>query len=79
VLAVVTAGLIWGCFNGGFATILSFGPSLLVERGWSITAAGSTLSMVLWLTVFTFGGWLADRTGHPLLILVVSSVPCSRC
>jgi len=35
-IAVITAGLMWGLFNVGFAMIFSFGPSMLVERGWSI-------------------------------------------
>jgi predicted MFS family arabinose efflux permease len=76
VIAVIAAGLIWALFNVGFATIFSFGPTLLVERGWSITAAGSTISIVLWLAVFSvpLGGWLADRTGRPQFILVASSV-----
>jgi MFS family permease len=76
VIAVIAAGLTWGLFNVGFATIFSFGPTLLVERGWSITSAGSTISIVLWLAVFSvpFGGWLADRTGRPQFILVAASV-----
>jgi len=76
VMAVIAAGLTWGFFNTGFATILSFGPSLLVERGWSITAAGSVISIVLWLSALTvpFGGWLADRTGRPQLVLVISCI-----
>jgi MFS family permease len=76
VTAVIAAGLIWGLFNVGFATVFSFGPSMLVERGWSITAAGSTISVVLWVTVFSVpaGGWLADRTGRPQFILVVTSI-----
>ena len=41
VFAVIIAGLIWGLFNIGFAIVFSFGPSMLVERGWSIAAAGS--------------------------------------
>ena len=36
VAALLSAGLIWGLFNTGFAMIVSFGPSMLVERGWSI-------------------------------------------
>src|SRR5437879_3122034 len=44
-LAVTVAGLIWGLFNVGFATIFSFGPTMLAERGWSIAAAGSVLSI----------------------------------
>jgi MFS family permease len=71
-IAVVAAGLIWGLFNVGIAVIFSFGPALLVERGWSITAAGSAISIVLWLAVLSVpaGGFLADRTGRPEWILV---------
>jgi predicted MFS family arabinose efflux permease len=76
VLAVITAGLIWGLFNIGFAIIFSFGPSMLVERGWSIAAAGSAISIVLWLAVFSvpFGGFLADRTDRPQTILVIAAL-----
>ncbi len=49
---------------------------MLVERGWSIAAAGSTISIVLWLAVFSvpFGGFLADRTKRHELILVAGCV-----
>jgi MFS family permease len=69
--ALIAAGLIWGLFNVGFAMIFSFGPSMLDERGWSISAAGSVISIVLWLAVISvpLGGFLADRTGRPNLIL----------
>ena len=74
--ALIAAGLIWGLFNVGFAMIFSFGPSMLDERGWSISAAGSVISIVLWL-----GGdlgaarrLLADRTGRPNLILPVGCI-----
>jgi predicted MFS family arabinose efflux permease len=73
-LAVIAAGLIWGLFNIGFAVIFSFGPSMLVERGWSIASAGSAISIVLWLAVFSvpFGGFVADRTKRPQTILVAA-------
>ncbi|MBK3666099.1 MFS transporter [Bradyrhizobium diazoefficiens] len=75
-LAVVVAGLIWGLFNVGFAMIFSFGPSLLAERGWSIAAAGSAISLVLWLSVISVpaGGLIADRTGRPLTLAVAASL-----
>jgi MFS family permease len=71
-IAVIAAGSIWGLFNVGFAIIFSFGPSMLVERGWSIAAAGSATSIVLWLTVLSvpLGGFLADLTKRSDLILV---------
>jgi MFS family permease len=70
--AMILAGLIWGLFNVGIAVIFSFGPAMLVERGWTIPAAGSAVSIVLWLTVLSVpaGGFLADRTRRPELILV---------
>jgi MFS family permease len=69
--AVVAAGLIWGLYNVGFAIVFSFGPSMLVERGWSIAAAGSIISIVLWVSVVSvpLGGFLADRSGRPELVL----------
>jgi MFS family permease len=75
-IAVIVAGLIWGLFNVGFAVIFSFGPSMLVERGWSIASAGSTISIVLWLTALSVpsGGLLADRTKRPQTILVAGCV-----
>jgi MFS family permease len=75
-IAVVAAGLIWGLYNVGFAVIFSFGPSMLVERGWSIAAAGSTISIVLWLAVLSvpLGGFLADRTRRPEFVLVAGCI-----
>jgi predicted MFS family arabinose efflux permease len=74
--AVVTAGVIWGLFNIGFAMIFSFGPTMLVERGWSITAAGSVISSALWLGVASvpLGGFLADRSRRPSLVLTVGCI-----
>jgi MFS family permease len=76
IAAVIIAGLIWGLFNVGFATIFSFGPSMLAERGWSIAAAGSTISIVLWISVIAvpFGGFVADRSGRPQALLVVAAI-----
>ena len=76
VAAVIVAGLIWGLFNTGFGIIVSFGPSLLVEHAWSITAAGSAVSIVLWLSVLSvlLGGLIADRTKRPQAVLVGCSI-----
>jgi MFS family permease len=71
IAAVVVAGLIWGCFNIGLAMIFSFGPSLLAEHGWSISRAGSTISIVLWLGILSapVGGLLSDRLKRPRMML----------
>jgi MFS family permease len=70
------AGAIWGLFNVGFAMILSFGPSLLVERGWTVAGAGSVISLALWISAVSvpLGGFLADRTGRPLTLLAGGSL-----
>jgi MFS family permease len=70
--AVIVAGLLWGTYNIGFAMIFSFGPTMLVERGWSIPAAGSAISIVLWIAALSgpTGGFMADRTKRPQLVLV---------
>jgi MFS family permease len=75
-IAVIAAGLIWGLYNVGFAMIFSFGPSMLVERGWSISAAGSIISIVMWVAVVSvpLGGFVADRSGRPELILVAGCI-----
>jgi len=75
-LAVTVAGLIWGLFNVGFAVIFSFGPTMLVERGWTIAQAGSVISIVLWLAVISvpMGGFVADRLKRPQAVLVVASL-----
>jgi len=75
-LAVTVAGLIWGLFNVGFAVIFSFGPTMLVERGWSIASAGSVISIVLWIAVFSvpLGGLIADRLKRPQSVLVAGSL-----
>jgi MFS family permease len=74
--ALTVAGLIWGLFNVGFAVIFSFGPTMLVERGWSLAQAGSAISIVLWLAVISvpMGGLLADRLKRPETILVAGAL-----
>jgi MFS family permease len=76
IAAVIVAGVIWGLFNVGFAMIVSFGPSLLVEHAWSITAAGSAVSIVLWLSVLSvpLGGFVSDRIKRPQAVVVGGSI-----
>ena len=71
-LALIVAGLIWGLYSLGPATLFSFGPTLLVERGWSVAAAGSTISIVLWISLpfVPLAGYLADRLKRPQAIFI---------
>jgi MFS family permease len=75
-MALSVAGLLWGLFNAAFAVIFSFGPTMLVERGWTIAQAGSAISIVLWIAVFSvpLGGYLADRFKRPQTMLVAGSL-----
>ena len=78
-MAVVTAGLIWSFFNIGFAMVFSFGPSMLAERGWPVAAAGSAVSIMLWLAILSvpLGGLLADWTKSPRVIIVAGCLSFS--
>ena len=74
--ATITAGGIWGLYNGALAMVFGFGPAMLVERGWSLAAASSTTSITLWLVAVSvpLGGFLADRLGHRDVVLLVGLV-----
>ncbi|AZO08772.1 MULTISPECIES: MFS transporter [unclassified Mesorhizobium] len=76
IYALVAAGGIWCLYNIGFSMIFSFGPSMLGERHWSIAAAGSAISIVLWLAVISvpLGGVLADQTKRGEAIVVTGSI-----
>jgi MFS family permease len=71
--AMVVAGTIWGLFNAALGMVFGFGTILLVERGWSLAAAGSATSLVLWIVSLSvpFGGVLADRTGKHIEIMLI--------
>lgn len=70
--AMVLAGTIWGLFNAALGMVFGFGTVLLVERGWSLAAAGSATSLVLWIASASvpFGGIFADRTGKHVEIML---------
>lgn len=76
VYAVIAASSIWCLYNLGLVMIFSFGPTMLVERGWSMAAAGSTISIVLWLTAISvpFGDFLADLTKRGEAIIVAGCI-----
>lgn len=71
-MAVITAGLIWGLYNAALGMIFSFGPAMLADRGWSNSEASSATSVTLWLVAISvpLGGVIADRSGQRNLVLV---------
>lgn len=74
--ATLIAGGIWGLYNGALSMVFSFGPAILVERGWSLAQASSTTSITLWLVALSvpFGGYLADRLGRRDAVMLTGFV-----
>lgn len=72
-ICVVLAAAIWGLYNSALGMIFGFGPAMLVERGWSASAASSTTSIVLWIVAISvpLGGFIADRLQRRDLVLAV--------
>ena len=68
------AGIVWTVYNLAYFSFLSFGPALLIERGLDVAAAGRAVSLASWaaLPALPLGGFLADRTGRPGLVLAAS-------
>lgn len=68
------AAILWSLYNAAFAMIFGFGALVLAERGMSIAAASSAVSVYIVVAAFAIplGGWLADRTGRPDGIVFIS-------
>ena len=73
---LVWAALLWGLYNAAFAMLFGFGPLVLIERGLTTAAAGSATSLYILTATLAIplGGWLADRTGRPNLVILASLV-----
>ncbi len=71
---VTLAAMVWGFFNIGFAMVFSFGPAMLIDRGASAVAAGTAVSIVLWLSILSVpaGGAIADRIGRPRMVIALA-------
>lgn len=69
---VIVAGAIWGLFNAAFSMVFAFGPMLLSDEGWQLTAASSASSIPVWLCAASVpvGGVMADRLGRPNAVMV---------
>ena len=73
---VGASGMVWSLFNVGLILVVSFGPALLGEQGWTITEAGWVVSLGTWLGILTvpLGGYLAERSGRPNAFVAVCLV-----
>lgn len=65
-------GAIWMFLNGAYLAMLSFAPSALIERGMSIPAADTVVSVMSWVFIVALplGGYLANRYQAPDAVMV---------
>jgi predicted MFS family arabinose efflux permease len=70
---VTLAGLIWGLFNAGLASLPSFAPAFLTSAGYTVAEAGSLVSVVTWVVIpsIQLGGYIVERLGRPNVTLVI--------
>ena len=76
VAALVLAGLVWALYNTALAMVFGFGPSVLIQQGWTLAKAGSVTSlfMVIFSIALPIGGVIADRTGRKDAIIYLSLI-----
>ncbi|MFP6770916.1 MAG: MFS transporter [Alphaproteobacteria bacterium] len=69
-------GVVWAFYNLSYFSFLSFGPAMLIERGMDAATAGAAISLSSWaaLPALPLGGYLADRTGRPGLVLTICCI-----
>jgi predicted MFS family arabinose efflux permease len=74
-LVPTLAALVWTTYNVGQIIFLTYAPSLLAARGWPLAEASRIVSLSVWIAMITMplGGWLADRSRHPLALVVLGS------
>jgi len=73
IVAVIAAGFAWSFYNAAFAMVFGFGPSMLVQSGWTLPEAGSLVSLALWLVTLSVpvGGFIADYVRRPLTTIII--------
>lgn len=71
---VSLSGIAYGMFNAAYVAVVSFGPDLLVTRGYSSTGASSIISLLGWVLVVALplGGLIAQRSGRPVTCIIVA-------
>ncbi len=70
---VCLTGAVWMLVNAAYLVILTFGPTLLVERGISIVEANVTVSLMSWVSMaaLPLGAYLATRFRIPDLCMLL--------
>jgi predicted MFS family arabinose efflux permease len=72
---VSVAGAIWMLVNAAYLVIVTFGPTLLIERGATIPDAGFAVSLLSWVCMGTLplGAYIVTRYGisDPMMIIAL--------
>ena len=71
-LCVSFAGSIWMTYNVGYIVLVSFLPGLFTTRGYSLSQAGSVVSLLGWMLIplVPLAGALAERLGKENQFLI---------
>jgi predicted MFS family arabinose efflux permease len=69
---VSLAGIVWVLYNAGYLMVLSFGPAMLVARGYDVIGAGALIANATFVYMFAIplGGWLSARIARPNLTMI---------
>ena len=79
---VCVAGAVWGIFNGCFAVLFGFAPSLLASKGSSSSAAvGFVVGVATWCVAGSvqIGGFLGQRWARPTALMMTGAIAWSLC
>ena len=79
---VCVAGAIWGLFNGCFAVLFGFAPSLLASNGSSSSATvGFVVGVATWCVAASVqvGGLLGQRWAKPTTLMMTGAIAWSLC
>jgi len=69
---VCIAGAIWALFNVAYIVLVSFGPELFTQRGFSLTQASAIVSLMGWTLIVSIPltSFLSERFGRPRVVLL---------
>ncbi len=78
---ISVVGISWAIYNAGFILVVSFGPDALVAQGWTIAAAHSAASLMMWATLLSLplGGRLMEKFGYVTLTIAVFLLIAAGC
>lgn len=76
---LIGSGMVWMFYNLGFIIFIGFAPALLISSGYAVALAGFLVGLASWfsLGILPLGGWLADRSGKPNLIIAGGAAACA--